>query len=301
MPIEAKTVTNAIERAQSQVESRNFEIRKNLLKYDEVLNKQREVIYGERRQLLEAEVKDPTSSSVEAEEEEESGTLSEKAPEFIAEAVESVVGAYLSPEVHSEDWDWDSFETAMTQLYPTKLNGTFDRVAASYDAVLEAYMEEAISFYNKREEEFGEQRWHEIERLVFLDVLDNKWREHLYEMDHLREGVGLRAYGQRDPLIEYQREAYAMFQGLQQSVKEDFVRYMFHVQAPQREEETQDRRLRLVAETGDTALSEAKQSAGEPVAEGVFQQTAKSDKVPRNAPCPCGSGKKYKKCHGAEV
>ena len=308
MPIEAKTVTNAIERAQSQVESRNFEIRKNLLKYDEVLNKQREVIYGERRQLLEAEQEQPSSVPAETDEDEveledsvSRASLSEKAPDFIAEAVESVIGGYMSPESHSEEWDWDSFETAINQLYPTKLNGTFDRKAASYEAVLEAYMEEAISHYNKREEEFGEERFHEIERLVFLDVLDNKWREHLYEMDHLRDGVGLRAYGQRDPLIEYQREAFAMFGGLQQSVKEDFVRYMFHVQAPQREDQTEDRRLRMVAETGDSALSEARQSAGEAAPEGVFQQTAKSDKVPRNAPCPCGSGKKYKKCHGAEV
>jgi preprotein translocase subunit SecA len=215
--------------------------------------------------------------------------------------VEGVVAAHLSPEVHSEEWDWDSFEAAIAQLYPTRLIGTSDRDIANYEEVLEKYMDEAIAHYQRREEEFGQERWEEIERLVFLDVLDNKWREHLYEMDHLREGVGLRAYGQRDPLIEYQREAFDMFQGLQQSVKEDFVRYMFHVEKPQREDETQDRRLRLVAESGDSALQEARESAGESESSQVSHGTITSDKTPRNAPCPCGSGKKYKKCHGAEV
>ncbi|MGH2773140.1 MAG: preprotein translocase subunit SecA [Actinomycetota bacterium] len=285
IPIEAKLVSKAIERAQSQVESQNFEIRKNLLKYDEVLSKQREEVYRARRRLLEGE------------------DLSEKAIEMLTDVVEATLSTFINPEVHPEEWDWEGLEAAVPQLFPTKLTGTFDRETAEYPEVLDVYLQESIGFYEAREKEIGTERFRELERIVLLSILNSKWKEHLYEMDHLREGIGLRAYGQRDPLIEYQREAFDMFAAMMAGMKEDFVRYMFHAkvvdeQAPQQAREPQMHEVR-----GDSAgaLEAAKQAAGEEVAvAGGGGTQARSDKVPRNAPCPCGSGRKYKKCHGAD-
>ncbi|MGI8426449.1 MAG: preprotein translocase subunit SecA [Actinomycetota bacterium] len=285
IPIEAKMVSKAIERAQSQVESQNFEIRKNLLKYDEVLSNQRDEIYKSRQRLLRGE------------------DLSERAIAMLAEVVEATVKTYVSPEVHPEEWDWDGLEVAMAQLYSTKLKETFDEETVTFDEVLEKYLEEAIAFYHQREIEVSEERFREIERIVLLSILNSKWREHLYEMDHLREGIGLRAYGQRDPLIEYQREGFDMFNAMMSSLKDEFVRYMFHVDvvddsAPQASRQP----LKASRSESVSALDSARQAAGEQVStgSGLVGEQLRSDKTPRNAPCPCGSGKKYKKCHGLE-
>jgi preprotein translocase subunit SecA len=275
VPIEARMVTKAIERAQSQVESQNFEIRKNTLKYDDVMNSQREVVYRRRHELLEG------------------ADFSEQALEFVADVLESTVQAHASAEVLPEEWDWEGLEAAVSQLYPSELTKSFDKEAATFEEVLEKHLAEGFDHYHKREAEIGDERFRELERLVFLNVLDNKWREHLYEMDYLREGIGLRAYGQRDPLVEYQREALDMFETMQEGIKEEFVRYMFHIEvAAEREApalrgvESQDGATALGAAEGDGSTS------GDP---------ARSEKIPRNAPCPCGSGRKYKKCHGANA
>jgi preprotein translocase subunit SecA len=159
------------------------------------------------------------------------------------------------------------------------------------DHLIEVFTTEALDVYDRRRQEIGEEEFKNIERRVLLNVLDSKWREHLYEMDYLQEGIGLRAIGQRDPLIEYQNEGFLMFQTMQDQIKQDFVQYMFHVQVV-REQPTeqaavqQQSRLRMIKEAADGQ----EQSA--------VVETARSDKVPRNAPCPCGSGKKFKKCHG---
>ena len=314
MPIESKMVSKAIERAQSQVEGQNYELRKNVLKYDEVMNKQREVVYEQRRQLLEG------------------ADLSEKALEFVAEAVESVIGTYANMEAHPEDWDWPGLDAAMAQLYPTALNETFDKETTTYPALLDAYQEEALDYYAKREEEIGKEKMRELERLVFISILDNKWREHLYEMDYLREGIGLRGYGQRDPEIEYKREGYDMFQTMMAATKEEFVRYMFHVQVV---EETPEQAAPVTATHQDApTMVDAPIDAPAPSGNGANGSAAKPkpapagtktsngspapakvsasvggapaaagdyEKVGRNAPCPCGSGRKYKKCHGFEA
>lgn len=282
VPIEAKMVTKAIERAQSQVEARNFEIRKNILKYDEVMNRQREAVYGRRRELLEG------------------ADFSEHAQEFVADVVEGTLQAYANPEVLPEDWDWDGLTTSMSQLYPARAHEQLDRQSALFEELHEAFLEEAIETYRKREKEIGEERFRDLERAVFLSMLDTKWREHLYEMDYLREGIGLRAYGQRDPLIEYQREALGMFEAMEEAVKEDFVKYMFHVQVIA-DREAQRPRSTMAMHASGSALDEVsgdgRDGAGrEPAVAGA---PARSQKVPRNAPCPCGSGRKYKKCHGA--
>src|SRR5437667_10381630 len=158
MPIESKMVSKAIERAQSQVEAQNYELRKNVLKYDEVMNKQREVVYEQRRQLLEG------------------ADLSEKTLEFVGDTIEGVIGIYANAEAHPEDWEWEGLEAAMAQLYPTELAGTFDREPTTYPHMLDIYREEAVAHYHQREEEVGKERMRELERLVFISILDNKWR-----------------------------------------------------------------------------------------------------------------------------
>ncbi|HEX2052980.1 MAG TPA: preprotein translocase subunit SecA [Actinomycetota bacterium] len=284
-PIEAKMVSKAIERAQSQVESQNFEIRKNLLKYDEVLSKQREEVYRARRALLEGE------------------DLSERAEQMISDVIEDTVATFLNPEVNAEDWDWEGLDSQITQIYPSKLPGTFDEETATYNDVVEAYLEEALALYARREEEIGAERFRELERLVLLSILNARWREHLYEMDQLREGIGLRAYGQRDPLTEYQREGFDMFAAMMDSLKEEFVRYMFHVQVVEEQRQPQPvAATRTNSGQAATAMQSAKTQAGlEGTAEGIAGEPARADKVPRNAPCPCGSGKKYKLCHGRDA
>jgi preprotein translocase subunit SecA len=258
-PIEANMVSKAIERAQRQVESQNFEIRKNVLKYDEVMNRQREVIYTWRRSILEGTAGDDLIG------------------EWIETVVTEIVENELSPDMPRSDWDWEALQRELTQVYPTEIEQT--KVTGGIDDVEEYVVEEALNAYEKRDEELGPDVLRQVERSVMLSVIDNKWREHLSEMDYLRAGIGLRAMGQRDPLTEYQREAYDMFTELVESVKRDAVRYLFRVELAQPKTEPQ--------------RVEANPTGGKPAKPAV------SDKIGRNEPCPCGSGRKYKRCHGA--
>ena len=288
VPIEAKMVSKAIERAQTQVESMNFEIRKNVLKYDEVMDKQRQVIYAERRKILEGE------------------DFHEQAIELISDVVSSAVAENANPDLLAEEWDWEQLFARVREIFPTTLkSGDFDPVTVTYEEVSETILDDALKVYAGREEEFGTQQLRQIERLVLLNVIDNRWREHLYEMDYLQEGIGLRAMAQRDPLVEYQREGFDMFLAMQETIKEDFARYVFHVEAV-REEERQPTKMRQERRQIPMAQMQAPPESvevgnqGHPPAqsEDVVVEQAVSDKIPRNAPCPCGSGKKYKQCHG---
>jgi preprotein translocase subunit SecA len=291
VPIEAKMVSKAIERAQTSVEQMNFEIRKNVLKYDEVMDKQRQIIYGERRKILEGQ------------------DIHDQAIDIASDTVENAVREFANPDIHPEEWDWDEMFTRMREIFPTTLTkDSFDLENAEYQEVVEKFVDDALDVYLKREQELGPENMRQIERLVLLSVIDNRWREHLYEMDYLEEGIGLRAVGQRDPLVEYQREGFDMFLKMQDTVKEDFARYMFHVQrvdeSQRREQPTRMREERrqvplaaaqpppVAGEGGEADAAPAQQQAPDVV------QQAVSDKIPRNAPCPCGSGKKYKQCHG---
>jgi preprotein translocase subunit SecA len=261
-PIEAKMVSKSIERAQRQVESQNFEIRKNVLKYDEVMNTQRENVYAWRKSILE-------------------GTASEDLiDDWIADAISDAVEMHLGGGVSKTEWDWDGLKREIEQFYPTKIDvSQFD---GSYDVddVIEFAVDEGLQRYQEREEELGREIMPRVEKSVMLSVIDNKWREHLSEMDYLRAGIGLRAMGQRDPLTEYQREGYDMFMDMVESVKRDAVRYLFHVEVAQ--PKTQPQRV------------QANPTGGKGPSKPVT-----SDKVGRNDPCPCGSGKKFKRCHGA--
>ena len=263
VPIEHNMVTKAIERAQSQVESQNFEIRKNVLKYDEVMNTQREIIYRWRNRILHGEDTDELLAGWRA--------------EVIENEVEAMTGG-----VDVAEWDWDDLEIRMKPLYDATIGrATFsepDTLTAG--EVVDAYIEDADAVYASREEQFGPDVMRQLERTVVLSVIDNKWREHLAEMDYLRSGIGLRAMGQRDPLVEYQREGFDFFEELVDAVKYDAIRYMFHVDVVQQQQQA--------------AAPQVTTSSAKSVQQLKPRQVVRTgEKIGRNEPCPCGSGKKY--------
>jgi preprotein translocase subunit SecA len=317
-PIESKMVSRAIKSAQTQVEQQNFEIRKTVLKYDEVLNRQRTVIYDERRKVLEG------------------ADLHEQ----VRNMIDDVITAYVegaTAEGYPEDWDLEQLWTALKTLYPVAITvddlvkeagGDLNGVSA--ELLLEEVRADAQSAYEAREAEIGSEWMRELERRVVLSVLDRKWREHLYEMDYLQEGIGLRAMAQRDPLVEYQREGFDMFNAMLDAIKEESVGYLFNieVQVPDGEAEAtaepvaaaEPAPVEQAAPTPDRASAPKLAAKGldgharsdnlqysaptldsaEPAKSGATTATATTSNEPgRNAPCPCGSGKKYKRCHGA--
>jgi preprotein translocase subunit SecA len=278
-PIEAKMVTRAVQNAQGQIEELNYERRKNVLKYDEVMNGQRTVIYGERRKILEG------------------GDLKEEALGFIREVVEATVATYCPPDVFDEEWDRDGLRTALSEVYPVSLTTEQIAEVRNGEDLQALFVEDALAAYAAKEAAIDEPTMRELERVVLLNILDTRWREHLYEMDYLQEGIYLRSYAQKDPITEYRREAFEMFEELTSTIRSEFARYIYRVELVRPEE--QQRRVaaprvnRVREGRGD---GEAETAAG-PQAANPNQVI--SDKVPRNAPCPCGSGRKYKKCHGA--
>jgi len=276
-PIESKMVSNAIKSAQTQVEAQNFEIRKNVLKYDDVMNRQRGVIYGERRLVLEGE------------------DISTQVGQFLAETIQAYVDA-ATGEGFAEDWDLEKLWTALRLVYPISLtiDGLISEVGSigGLDAEFLAarIIEDAEAAYVKRESELGAEVMRELERKVLLSVLDRKWREHLYEMDYLQEGIGLRAMAQRDPLVEYQREGYELFAAMMDAIKEELASLVFNVQV---NVEDGKKVSAPSIEAKPTEVSALSYTASDE--SGVVTK----NEVTRNAPCPCGSGKKYKRCHGA--
>ncbi len=268
VPIEAKMVSKSIERAQTQVESQNFEIRKNVLKYDEVMNTQRTIVYRWRNQILHGDRTD--------------ALIAEWREDVIEDTVREMADGRAP-----FDWDWEEFTLRMTVLYPTTLSkDSFDHPEdLTVEEVIEAYLEDAEAVYTRREEELTPEVMRSLERTVVLSVIDNKWREHLGEMDYLRGGIGLRAMGQRDPLVEYQREGFAYFEDLVATTKADSIRYMYHVEVARRPTEPRPTNLATSSSKGDGTTHRQVQREG--------------DKIGRNDACPCGSGKKYKRCHGA--
>jgi preprotein translocase subunit SecA len=277
-PIESKMVSNAIRSAQTQVEAQNFEIRKNVLKYDDVMNRQREVIYAERRLVLEGE------------------DIGTQVGDFMNETISAYVRS-ATAEGYAEDWDLNQLWTAIKLIYPISftpedLISEFGSISALDADILEIrLLEDAESAYKKREEELGAEVLRELERKVLLSVLDRKWREHLYEMDYLQEGIGLRAMAQRDPLVEYQREGYELFSAMMDAIKEELASLVFNVE---------------VTVGGDGSQVTARGVEDKPTQKAPLRYSAADENgvvtsgdVSRNSPCPCGSGKKFKRCHGA--
>jgi preprotein translocase subunit SecA len=269
-PITAKMVTKAVESAQRQIEELNFERRKNVLKYDDVMNTQRQVIYSERQKILHGE------------------DFKDEALNMVRDVVAATVQRLAPEEVFNEEWDLDLVLAGLAEVYPTRItrDDLEDMVATS--ELADRAVEDAVALYEEKEQALGSQVMRELERLVLLNITDTRWREHLFEMDYLQEGIHLRAYGQKDPLTEYRREAFGMFAELTDSIKDGFVRYIYRVELVRQDEPGRPRPQRVQTIHGDREAPNAGASA-----------QARSDKVPRNAPCPCGSGKKYKKCHGA--
>ena len=297
--IEAKMVSKAIERAQSTVEQRNAEIRKNVLKYDEVMNEQRKVIYQRRDQILEG------------------FDLKSAAMEYLATGIDNLINRHCVSDVE-EEWDLDGLSSELTSYYPTTITPEQLDDAGTTDKMYGLVMAEATAYYNKREEDFTPEVMRQVERHVMLQMIDQRWREHLQEMDYLQEGINLRAMGQKDPLVEWQREGFEMFGQLMKTIADDFVRYIMHVEVVVNEPETATVVKNLTTSSADdvnsngfAAAAQAAAAAGEIDPElaataaapaSTKQQTvvkSEFDKTPRNAPCPCGSGKKYKLCHGA--
>jgi len=347
VPIENKRVSASIASAQAQVEAQNFEIRKNILKYDDVMNRQRHAVYGDRRKVLEG-------ADVEAR---------------LRATVDTVVEGYVRArtEGFAEDWDLEQLWTDMNTLYPVGLSRTdyeeHDDLTA--EILIEDFQADAARAYDEREAKLGAEVMRELERRVLLTVLDRKWREHLYEMDYLREGIGLRAMAQRDPLVEYQREGGDMFNSMMEAFMEEVVGFVFHLEveaAPaakvgvvagadgravqigagetngevaddaddfshnlsddfaddlvepdgfnlEREPEPEPELETVAARPSITAKGleqkpvqgltyTAPADDGSVVTEGAAVKTSEYAGVGRNAPCPCGSGRKYKMCHG---
>jgi len=318
IPIENKRVTGAIANAQGQVESQNFESRKNVLKYDDVMSRQREVIYGERREVLEG------------------ADLEQQIRGFVEDVVEGYATA--ATEGFAEEWDLEALWAALKQLYPVGLDhkvlekesggvGGLDR--AQLIADLKA---DAMAAYDRREAQLGSELMRELERNVVLSVLDRKWREHLYEMDYLREGIYLRAYSQRDPLVEYQREGFDMFAAMMDGIKEESVGFLFNLEVqfeePAQPEPADLSQAPVLEPMARELPSEPQPAAPEalmkvkglerpkapqnlsysaPTEDGHVEVKGKTvtnaedpfAKVGRNEQCPCGSGKKFKQCHGA--
>jgi len=288
VPIESKMVTKSIARAQKQVESRNFEIRKHLLEYDDVMNKQREAVYRLRRQILEGV----------------------EGRDYILRVVDDIVAMllerYCPHESDPEDWETAALENEYRQFFglsPTDLEIDWETI--NLPDLEQRLVEGAKDHYLDRVERFTEEEFAKLERFLLLDTVDRQWKDHLLALDHLREGIGLRAYGQRNPLVEYKRESYALFEDMWERVEDHVVRFLYHAE-PVEELEARRRQVRgqeLRPQMAELAASRAQQEqvANTPVGQPSRPTTVRrtQPKVGRNDPCPCGSGKKYKRCCGA--
>ena len=300
VPIEAGMVTKAIERAQNTVEQRNAETRKNVLKYDEVMNEQRKVIYQRRSQILD-------------------GTdLRSEALEHLEAAVAAAIATHCESE-HAEEWDREGLGTELAGLWPGGVEAARLDAVVTHDELSDVVNQAALDHYGEREEQLSADVMRQVERQVMLRLIDQRWRSHLREMDLLREGIHLRAMGQKDPATEWQREGFEMFGQMMDGIALDFVRYVMHVQLAEQAPEDDPRLVGVTAsksEATSPALAGVGASAPQPAAAAAASSgTARAavpnqppnrvpvvkselEKVGRNQPCPCGSGKKYKMCHG---
>ena len=279
-PIEHSMISKAIENAQRKVEGHNFDIRKHLLEYDDVMNKQREVIYSQRREVLQGDNIKPIIE------------------DMISDLVQGVVQGVADEKTPSEDWDWDWFFNRVSELFNIDLawNKT-ERTDLDSKTLLEKLEAEVEAKYRRQEEQNGIEQMRHLERMVLLQMVDTLWKEHLLNMDHLKEGIGLRGYGQKNPLDEYKKEGFDLFMNMIESVKEQTVGTLMRIQLVREDElerlEEERRREK------ERELEMARRASGGGEDEAARKPVRRSgEKVGRNAPCPCGSGKKYKKCCG---
>ena len=280
LPIAHPIINRSIENAQRQVESRNFEIRKHVLDYDDVMNKQREVIYERRRKaLLEENLKD---ASV----------------EMIENFTEASFDSHLSANIYPEEWDIEEYKNYLTLMFGQDISKNIiekDKLESSRSdrtELKEKILKQALNVYEGRQKEFGEDIMRQLEKIVALNVIDNRWRDHLLEMDYLKEGIGLRSYGQHDPLVEYKHESFHLFRDMIEEVKNDTVKLLYNarIYTGEEQERQHEKQYKNVSTSGPGDESSSKK---EPI--------INKEKVGRNDLCPCGSGKKYKKCCGKDL
>jgi preprotein translocase subunit SecA len=308
VPLEAKMLTKTVENAQKKVEEQNFLIRKRVLEYDDVMNEQRRVIYKYRREILEGR------------------DISETARDEVEGVIERLVDEYTAGEL-LEEWDLEELETQLRQIWPVSIEvGSLAPETVDKDQLKEALDDDAMKAYDEREEQLGDEMMRYLERSILLQVIDNRWREHLFDMDYLREGIHLRGFAQIDPLVAYKNEGYSMFEELMNSIWDEFSKLVYRAEIEIQPEqagaaaaatngdgetttfaysggtlENQPSALQQVAATaGATASDVAAAGAGSPGNGEVVETVVKDEKenIGRNDPCWCGSGKKYKKCHG---
>jgi preprotein translocase subunit SecA len=276
VPIESKLISRRIENAQKAVEAQNFEARKHLLEYDDVMNKQRETIYGLRRSFLEGR--------------DQKDYILERAEAIANELVET----YCPREQHPDQWNVTQFSNEVLNQFgfDPKAVG-MDFAALNHDTLAEAMVEKTKVRYEEKETLFGAQTLRWLERHILLDVVDAQWKDHLLTLDHLKEGIGLRGYGQKDPLVEFKKEAFILFDSLMDRIDTEAVRFLFLMQPARPEDEAKKIEQRQQRQQRDLQFQ-----AGPAQAETAPKPVRAAAKVGRNDPCPCGSGKKYKKCHG---
>ncbi len=281
-PIEHNMISRAIENAQRKVEGHNFDIRKHLLEYDDVMNKQREVIYQQRRDVL------------------DKADVSEVVQDMIEEVVDTVTGEFYQDRVDSVEWDWPAFKTRMGELFHRVPEWTEEELEGlKFDTFTEKTLDFVKQAYKTQDEVNGPDTQRQIEKLILLQIVDNHWKDHLLSMDYLKEGIGLRGYGQKNPLNEYKREGFEMFGAMVVTVKEQVVSSLMRVRVVRDDDvERLEEERRKRYEQEQIRLNRV--SATEEIAT-VQPVRRDSDKVGRNALCPCGSGKKYKKCCGKEA
>ncbi len=270
-PIEHKYISKAIENAQKRVEGQNFDIRKHLLDYDDVMNNQRKVVYEQRKKVLRGE------------------NLWADIEEMIAEITDDLLSEFIGEKSHPQDWNLKALDDALFKQFNLRLNVSNAKDMNSVDALQDYIVQNVQKYLRDKEKEFGPELMPYLMKVVMLQAIDTHWKEHLLSMDHLREGIGLRGYGQKDPVREYQREGYAMFMEMISRIKMDTLEKLCLVRI-QREEEVEEIRQK---QKQDYVLSRGEDT---PVNQTIKRE---SEKVGRNDPCPCGSGKKYKKCCGA--
>jgi preprotein translocase subunit SecA len=313
LPIEHKMLTKQIEGAQKKVEDQNFLQRKRVLEYDDVMNQQREIIYEYRDRILEGQ------------------DISDVARSQIADAIERLCGEYMQGE-YQEDWDLDELFTQLEQIYPVSYDPDDIGEGEGREAFVEKLREDVVDAYNEREEELGDELMRALERYMLLQIIDNRWREHLHDMDYLREGIHLRGFAQIDPLVAYKNEGFEMFTELMNNIWDEFARYIFNVEVSVEQEQPQQPAQRwggggsttstgrlnysgghaaqgrdAIAAAAGTAIpsgmAEAADLAADEVAGSIpvveTRRLDEHEKLGRNDPCWCGSGKKFKKCHGA--
>lgn len=277
-PIEHNMITRAIENAQRKVEGHHFDIRKHLLEYDDVMNKQREVIYQQRREVLEGD------------------NLQQALQEMTEDLIAGIVGEVVQEKIDAKDWDWEYCEQQVTDIFGLKPEWSEEQ-KSEFDAQLlqQAIAEIAEQARLAQEESNGVENQRQIERIILLQIVDSHWKEHLLSMDHLKEGIGLRGYGQKNPLNEYKKEAFDLFMTMIEAVKLQTIKTLMRVRLVQEEEVE-----RLEEERRQRQEQEMQMNKGAAGEQGKPQEPVKrdGDKIGRNAPCPCGSGKKYKKCCG---